>query len=755
MKKDLLKLDNEQCDDEFEKMFQEFMESHADDDDDLDSTLDSDDDDEKNDDDDAPTRFSRKSEAKASSQFQAPYSLGVCVLDDYDKTYYTDGPVSVYISTHDGFVPDTDRFKCYVLSDAFFPMCSSLEHCTVQRSGNDLTYVINCQRIWVPGNYMLLVRDKDDTLVRLDFQLDEQLETHFDGALYTQICGIEDILTTTVINDRHWQNMAVVPGIGQMRQKILHERHLSVYNELRKEFGAGKLRYDRNFLISTRNQDITGEVLDDFRAQVASSYSMELVDCSTLFDPACNNPYEHLGDLLMRISNDVICLTNIGALLSTGGKLIVKRIVAKVSKGNEPLPLWICGSRMEIEELLSQFPSLKALFMRSCWVEQEPATAFELIQAFFQVLAEENLLPSVPLKDMVAKAIIQGCGQGRLVSWSLGDIRRLVAEDIQPRYVKRVLQNFDFDLLPLLLPEDVDTALFVGHGDTYEKCLSELNAMVGLDEVKQGIATMANNTRFYQERRRRNLPTSCKAAYHCIFTGNPGTGKTTVARMLGRIYRSLGLLSKGEVIAVDRTKLVGRYIGETEENMKVVLAEAQGNVLFIDEAYNLYDGANDRKDFGARVIDSLLTVLSQPNPDMLVVFAGYEKQMDAMLNTNQGLMGRFPYKYQFNDYDAAQLLQIANGLLSRDEYILSEEAERLLRESIELVYKARPENFSNARWVEQFVNNGIIPAMANRLALSPGADYQHIEAADVRKAYERFNVKAFGLKPRRKVGFGA
>ena len=90
--------------------------------------------------------------------------------------------------------------------------------------------------------------------------------------------------------------------------------------------------------------------------------------------------------------------------------------------------------------------------------------------------------------------------------------------------------------------------------------------------------------------------------------------------------------------------------------MKAVLEEARGNVLFIDEAYNLYDGSGDRKDFGARVLDSLLTVLSQPNPDMLIVFAGYEKEMDAMLNTNPGLTGRFPYKYRFADYNADQLM---------------------------------------------------------------------------------------------------
>jgi SpoVK/Ycf46/Vps4 family AAA+-type ATPase len=186
-----------------------------------------------------------------------------------------------------------------------------------------------------------------------------------------------------------------------------------------------------------------------------------------------------------------------------------------------------------------------------------------------------------------------------------------------------------------------------------------------------------------------------------------------------------------------------------------VLEEARGNVLFIDEAYSLYDGSGDRKDFWARVIDSLLTVLSQPDPDMLIVFAGYEKEMDAMLNTNPGLMGRFPYKYRFADYDADQLMEIAKRLLERDDYILTDEAASVLRASIVMTLGQRTPNFGNARWIEQYIVGGIIPAMANRIAATGSDDYQHVETCDVRSAYEKFNPKATELKPRRKVGFSS
>ena len=225
--------------------------------------------------------------------------------------------------------------------------------------------------------------------------------------------------------------------------------------------------------------------------------------------------------------------------------------------------------------------------------------------------------------------------------------------------------------------------------------------------------------------------------------------------MIGRIYHSLGVLSKGEVICADRTRLVGRYVGETENNMKIVLAEAHGNVLFIDEAYNLYEGTIDRKDYGAKVIDSLLTILSQPNPDMVIIFAGYEKEMDAMLNSNPGLMGRFPYKYRFSDYDADQLMEIALHLFAKDEYIISDDAKVILQQKICDTLVQRTKNFGNARWVEQFIRNGIIPAMANRVTLDAVKDYQHVLALDIEEGYKKFNPRMIELKPRRQVGFNS
>jgi hypothetical protein len=188
----------------------------------------------------------------------------------------------------------------------------------------------------------------------------------------------------------------------------------------------------------------------------------------------------------------------------------------------------------------------------------------------------------------------------------------------------------------------------------------------------------------------------------------------------------------------------------------VVFEEARGNVLFIDEAYNLSTGSEDRKDFGYRVIESLLTILTKP-VDMLVVLAGYTKEMEAMLSSNPGLWSRFPYKYQFDDYDGAQLMEIAHHLFEREDYILTDEADAELRKIIDQTLKMKLPEFGNARWIEQFVHNGIIPAMANRFYATACTDYQHVEVSDVTEAFERLKPQAAPLKPHHKVvsGFSA
>ena len=681
-------------------------------------------------------------------------------LSTSNSNAYTDGSIAVNIQLRKGALIKEGRFSCYVYTEDYSPMCNSDATYKFDReASNKASIVMLSFRIWLPGNYFLLVRDKTNgSLLRIDFEISKLMNIMQQPLVMRPICSIDDILTTSVENaESNWDILSTTPGTSDLRRYALECRRLKIYNEFRKGLNGRELKVSSNLLIYTTNRDWNTDILQPFQKIAVPGYYYTQVDCNTLYNAALQNPFEPLNEKLNNTTNQVFCLTSPGALLNTGGKVAVRQIVEKICEDKEKYKLWLCGGKQEIESVLDVYPSLKDLFLSGNVLSQQPYSGFELVQAFIKELDDEHLDPSETTMDALARAILQHHEQGCFSTWSLSSIRRFIAEEVSPRYLRRAIDAVmsEKQSLPELPIEDIPFNLLPNSTSEFEDSIKELNEMVGLDDVKKSITTMANQSRFFTERKKAGLRTSNVAAQHAIFTGNPGTGKTTVARMLGKIYHSIGLLSKGDVICADRTRLVGRYIGETEENMKAILEEARGNVLFIDEAYNLYEGTADRKDYGAKVIDSLLTVLSQPNPDMVIIFAGYEKEMDAMLNSNPGLMGRFPYKYRFNDYDADQLMEIALHLLAKDDYILSDEAQVILHQRICDTLSQRTKNFGNARWVEQFIRNGIIPAMANRVTLDTVKDYQHILPSDIEEGYKKYNPRMIELVPRRQVGFNS
>ena len=188
-----------------------------------------------------------------------------------------------------------------------------------------------------------------------------------------------------------------------------------------------------------------------------------------------------------------------------------------------------------------------------------------------------------------------------------------------------------------------------------------------------------------------------------------------------------------------------------------MVAVSWGNVLFIDEAYTLCDSLEDRKDFGNHAIECLLTLLARPHSDTLVIMAGYADEMERLMQQNQGLKGRFPHKFHFDDYDAGELLQIGTNLLERKGYLLSDEAESLLKTTVEEVLSRKDRYFGNARWMNQFITSGVLPSMARRIVQGgmPASVelYRTIEASDMEHAARKFAKPAPQLIPRRRIGF--
>lgn len=272
----------------------------------------------------------------------------------------------------------------------------------------------------------------------------------------------------------------------------------------------------------------------------------------------------------------------------------------------------------------------------------------------------------------------------------------------------------------------------------------QLQQMVGLRRLKEDMEEARMMALFLKERKELCLERQGESRHHMLFLGNPGTGKTTVARLVGQMYHHMGLLSKGHTVITCRTDLIGEYIGQTEKRMKGVLEEARGGVLFIDEAYTLVSHEKESNDYGKEVIHALLTVLSEPNPDMIIILAGYEDKMKALLQMNPGLKDRFPLQFHFDDYSSDELLEIAHRTLKARNFALTEEADEHLKAVIERASAQRDGHFGNGRWVHNLIEQGLIKSMARRVMSLPSSSapdrelFSTIELSDVEDAERRF-----------------
>ena len=248
---------------------------------------------------------------------------------------------------------------------------------------------------------------------------------------------------------------------------------------------------------------------------------------------------------------------------------------------------------------------------------------------------------------------------------------------------------------------------------TLEELLEELNTLIGLEKVKEDVKSLINLVKIRKIRQERGMD-SPDMSLHMVFSGNPGTGKTTIARLLAQIYKAMGLLSKGHLVEVDRSGLVGGYVGQTAIKVNEVCAKAKGGVLFIDEAYSLTvnRGATD---YGFEAVDTLLKYMEDNRDDLIVIVAGYPAPMEEFLNSNPGLKSRFNKYLYFEDYTPDELIGILKLNAKKADLVLSEEAEKFAKEFFTKRCENRPANYANGRDVRNFFEKALIN-QANRLA---------------------------------------
>ncbi|HEY8481033.1 MAG TPA: AAA family ATPase [Spirillospora sp.] len=428
----------------------------------------------------------------------------------------------------------------------------------------------------------------------------------------------------------------------------------------------------------------------------------------------------HGGVLVVRDAHALVSAAD-----AARGREVLDVLLTGLQAHSEDLVVILTGPEAELNGLLKSNPALAEHFTRT--VRFPDLTVDELVDVFAAKAADSGFALAPGVLDRV-RELVEAAPRDR----GFGNARAMI--NLLDRAVamqgRRVLADGIVDeteSLDEILPEDVPDTLSRGRDDVPGDPFAEIDRLIGLADIKREVGSLVAEVRAEQMRRDANVSPAAPSR-HMVFTGNPGTAKTTMARLIAAVYARLGLLSSGHLVEVTRADLVAEFVGQTAPRVRAAVERALGGVLFVDEAYTLSSSGGDRRDFGHEAIAELLRLMEEHRGDLVVIVAGYEAEMERFLDANPGLKSRFPKVLRFPDYTDDELVTIFEFMAAEAGFVLAPGTLEAVRGLV--AAHPRGPSFGNARLVRNLLE-AAISRQARRITEQDDADPGGVAVSEV------------------------
>ena len=489
---------------------------------------------------------------------------------------------------------------------------------------------------------------------------------------------------------------SVQNSVQRAERGLGEQEKMSMHIILTGNPGTGKTTIARKLgeILSAIGYLDSGHVVEVDRAKMVSPYQGET---PKVVDRLCDKAMG--GILFVDEAYTLAPLSHSGERDNQGAQALEK-LMKRMEDDRGKFVVIAAGYRNEMDNLFRINPGFKSRF--NYFLNIEDYSPEQLYQIMMVFASEKHYIMS-PQAEAKAKACIKQMYESRDKDFANGRTMRSLFDEICKKQAQR-LQYGDISTLSdaeLMTIEDGDIPFEAPTAVDYTECLQKLDGLVGLSAVKKEISNLAAFLNLQIKRGESNT----FQGKHYVFTGNPGTGKTTVARIMADVFKTLGILSRGQLVEADRAKLVAGYSGQTAIKTNQLIDSAMGGVLFIDEAYTLR--SNDGDSFGAEAIDTLLKRLEDDRGRFICIVAGYTNQMHDFIDSNPGLKSRFTQTIHFDDYTPDELTQIFLNLAAAKNFTISDETRSAIHRQFEQLYLRRDKNFGNAREARRIFDEAV------------------------------------------------